>query len=110
MRIAFDCYGTLLGNYEDKVLRFYRWLEKQGHEMIIWSSLWCYVDEVKKRHGINGIGSAKLSKFDIEDENEHYDIAIDDDVYHSQHLAAKKVILVKDIPEEEEKFHHLIGG
>jgi hypothetical protein len=107
MKIAFDCKGTLLGvNSNDKVVRLYRWLERKGHKLIIWSNMYSYALEAAKKHKLKGECTLKYGNFETEQEN-FVDVAIDDE--KCDWLATKKLILVKDIPEDENLFEQLIG-
>lgn len=108
MKVAFDCMGTLMGADEGKVLKLYKWLEKNGHEMFIWSNSPDYAEQARRMHNLDG--KLLIKTFKGEDENKSFDIAVDDDSRYSKHLSAKKVILVDQIPEDESKFSELIGG
>ena len=107
MRVAFDVKGTLAG--PEKIEKFFKWFQSKGCEMVIWSNLYSYTTEIKEKLGLEAETMSKKGTFDCEDEMEYMDIAIEDD--HSQTwLAAKKIIFVDEVPENEEDFEKLYGG
>jgi len=105
MKVAFDCKGTLLGR-EPKVVKLFKWFQKCGAEMFIWSNSYGYTQDAQKLHGLTAECMMKRTKWDLETcvnpEEEMMDIAVDDE--DQEYLAAKNFILVRDIPEDEADF------
>jgi len=99
MRIAFDVKGTIEGPHQDKVLRLFRVFEKQGHEMIVWSSVYSYATDAVAKHGLNAQAQSKVWSSDASPDD-RVDIAIDDEP--QTWLATNRLILVKDLPDDLE--------
>ena len=76
MRIAFDCDYTLIGENNEpryEVIDLFRWFEKQGWEMIIWSGGGIdYAKHWAEKLGLKAKIIAKCS--------EKVDICIDDEM------------------------------
>ena len=106
MRIAFDCSGTLLSN-QDKVVKLFKWFQSNGHEVVIWSNAWSYTQKAKDLHNLDAECQMKSFRFDVEDEY-HFDICVDDEPSQIEYLAAKEVISVYDIPENESEFESFL--
>jgi hypothetical protein len=100
MLIAFDVKGTLQGVNQAKVRKLLQVLLSQGHEIVIWSSMISYAMDVAQELSLNVEISNKYSAKEAKENNKALvDIAIDDDDT-STWLAAKRLVLVRDIPEE----------
>jgi hypothetical protein len=99
MRIAFDVKGTLEGSKSAAVLAMLRVFQEQGHEVVVWSNSFGYVQDVLAKHSLTCYGETKSTKWDREPEN-FYDLAIDDDSSQT-YLAANRFIWVRDIPSDE---------
>ena len=107
-KVAFDCSGTLLGR-EAKVVKLFKWFQAKGCEVVIWSNSYGYTLDAKERHGLEAECMMKSFKFDLE-ESEHFDICVDDEPDQIEYLAAKHMISVHEIPENEEEFEQAFGG
>jgi len=103
MRIAFDCSGTLIRNFENSkdIAEFFRWLQSEGHEVVIWSNSFDYALQAKEEHKLEAECMMKFCKFDEEDKTKWFDVAIDDDMSQT-YLAAKSFISASDIPSDGE--------
>ena len=106
MRVAFDVKGTLAG--PEKIERFFRWFQSKGCEMVIWSNCFSYAVEMQEKLKTDSRVMTKVGTFDC-DEYDYMDIAVEDDPSQTW-LAAKKIILVDEVPETEEEFESLYGG
>lgn len=110
MRVAFDVQGTLIGRHSAKVIKLFKWLQQQGHEMHVWSfgGYWMAKDAIDRLGlGENVLADAKFSS--VHDGEPHFDLAVDDEADSVRTLSAKRFILVEDIPENESDFAALIG-
>jgi hypothetical protein len=112
MKIAFDCKGTLMDGPK-KVKDFFRWLQKEGHELTIWSSLYSYANDTGIAMVADGsvdIGE-KYSRFDAEAEDMTiFDFAVDDQVKDSWYLAASNFISVQELPENPNEFEEFFNS
>ena len=107
MKIAFDVQGTLLG--PDKVLKLYKWCEKKGHDLTVWSNCYGYTEDAIKSLSLGDNAKPMSKVYRLDNNNEDiFDIAVDDKSQYSELLAAKKIVLVEDIPENEELFESII--
>jgi hypothetical protein len=100
MKIAFDVKGTL-DNPHDKrtermVLALLETLQKQGHEIIVWSNSFGYAVECVNKLGLKNVRAESKSDKWSRDEANWYDVCIEDDTSQT-YLAAKRIIFVKDI-------------
>lgn len=104
MRIAFDVMGTLQGVNSDKVVRLFKALQDRGHDMHVWSSDFGCAMRTNNHLKLNATVLGKVSKIDAKEMgDELMDIAIDDDSTQTW-LAAKYIVLVRDIPSDVEAF------
>lgn len=102
MKIAFDVKGTIDGPNQDKVLRLFRALQQQGHEMVVWSSRYSYATGAVAKHSLSAEALPKTDKWGEVAESDYMDIAIDDEP--QTWLTAKRLILVRDLPADVEAF------
>lgn len=101
MKIAFDILGTLQGRDSAKVVALYRALQNKGHDMHVWSSDFAMAMRVNRELKLDATVQGKVSKSEAENEGDSYmDIAIDDDSTQTW-LAAKYIVLVRDIPSKD---------
>jgi hypothetical protein len=101
MKIAFDCLGTLQGRDSAKVVALYRALQSKGHDMYVWSSDFSMAMRLNRELKLEATVQGKVSKSEAADEGEGLlDIAIDDDQSQTW-LAAKYIVLVRDIPSKD---------
>lgn len=101
MRIAFDVKGTIDGPYQDKVLRLFMALEKNGHELTVWSSEFSLATRAVARHGLNAGFQSKVGKGECPTD-EYFDLAIDDEA--QTWLATNRLIMVHELPDDVEAF------
>lgn len=109
-RIAFDCSGTLIrgGSNIEAAVKLIKWLQSKGHEVVIWSNAWNYTQEAKKKHGLSCECDMKRCTWDYDNEDDYFDIAIDDDMSQT-YLATKLLLNVCDIPNDESLFEEKYG-
>lgn len=97
MRIAIDCYGTLLSpSYQPQLLVFIENALNKGHQITIWSSVSGYLGDaarilnaaqIKGRERI--VMTTKVEKGALGEDQHPWDVAIDD--APADHLAALHV-------------------
>lgn len=108
MKIAIDCSGTLLERtHQPSLLDFMEKAIAKGHQVTVWSAGPAYLTEaikiinasqIKGREKI--IASTKTYKVEVDGHPERMmDIAIDDQVNKSAHLAAIRVVHPMDIKD-----------
>ena len=103
MRIAFDVKGTIEGHSKDKVLRLFKALEAMGHDLLVWSNSYQYAVDAVKNNGLKCPYQSKTTKWDVSDESQYVDLAIDDDSSQTW-LASKRFIWVHELPDDIETF------
>lgn len=107
MRIAFDVKGTLEGPREHLVLGLLIQLQELGHEIIVWSNSFGYAVDCAKNLGLVGVRvESKRNKWNTPAED-FYDVAIEDMAEQRDWLAAKRVILVSELPGAMRGIHKL---
>ena len=114
MRIAFDVKNTLEGHENSgRIMNLLLLLHKQGHEIIIWSSVLSYAYRTTKRikdaYGITLDCYSKYGTYEAEEQNlPVMDFAVEDDT-SQDYLAAQKFVWVHNIPENVEEFAQSLG-
>lgn len=104
MKIAFDCMGTLEGRDQSKVRALYKALQNRGQDMRVWSSDFGMAVRLNRELSLDATVESKFSKVEAQERDEELmDIAIDDDSTQTW-LAAKYIVLVRDIPNDVEAF------
>lgn len=104
MRIAFDVKGTIEGPQKSKVLRLFKALQAQGHDLIVWSNSYGYAVDAVKDNNLTCPAQSKTTKWDVDDDQSKFvDLAIDDDSSQTW-LAAKRFIWVHELPDDIETF------
>lgn len=107
MKIAFDINGTLLG--PQKILALYQWCKDQGHDLTVWSNCYAYINQTIRYLRLDPDTKRMSKVYLYENDNQPlFDIAIDDEPHSSKGLAAKRIILVRDVPEDINLFKNLI--
>lgn len=105
MKIAFDVMGTIDGPSQKKVLALYHEFERLGHEMVVWSSMYSLAVRAVKNHNLKANSMSKMERYQYEP-SEYMDLAIDDE--NQTYLAANRLVLVRDIPDDIENFAMLL--
>ena len=114
MMVAFDVQGTLEGRSSPQVVRLFRAFAELGCDMYVWS----FGGRGMARDTIDGLclssygknGCRAMSKRHHEDgpvEDRKMDLCIDDDSRTAYTLDSKKVLMVGDIPEDEQEIINL---
>lgn len=99
MRIAFDVKGTIEGPKKKFVLGLLKYLQDQGHEVIVWSNSYGYAVDAIKDNALNCVPQSKTTTWDCDGDPERFvDLCIDDDSSQTW-LASKRFIWVHDLPE-----------
>jgi hypothetical protein len=108
MKIAFDVNGTLLGEKGELIMELLKTLLHQGHECIVWSNDFYTASNFVKENNLNVNFMQKISKKDcIKNNNDFFDIAIEDDVDSTCYLAANKFVLVQSLPHSIDEIIYL---
>lgn len=101
MRVAFDVKGTINGPKQDLVLKLLKGFQAQGHECVVWSSLYSYATEAVEKHSLNCEAMTKYTTFDARNQSlPAFDLAIDDEHMGSVFLASEKFLFVDELTEE----------
>lgn len=104
MKIAFDVKGTIEGPSKEKVLKLFRALRAQGHELIVWSNSYGYAMDAVRDNNLDCAFQSKTDKWQVDQDETHYvDVAIDDDSSQTW-LAAKRFIWVHELPDDIDEF------
>lgn len=99
MRIAFDVKGTIEGPKKTFVLALLELLQKNGHEVVVWSNSYGFAVDAVKDNGLSCKASPKRTSWDEDGKVENFfDLAIDDDNQQTW-LASKRFIWVHDLPD-----------
>jgi hypothetical protein len=99
MKVAFDVKGTLIGPDQEKVRDLYNFMRNMKCEMVVWSNLGSYAVDAVKSLKLNARACTKYSMSDAGSGSDVMDLAIEDDSTQTW-LAAKHILLVKDIPND----------
>ena len=97
MKIAFDVKGTLDGPKGHIILSLLLYLQKQGHEVVVWSNVLTYAAEFVNKHELKCEFMSKKMRSDLD---ERFDWAIEDDTSQTW-LDAKQFMFVDEIQTTE---------
>lgn len=101
MRIAIDVKGTLEGPRKQDLIRLINAMQAKGHTVLIWSNLYSYAVDAVRDNKLDCVAQSKTTKWDVSDESQFVDLAIDDDSSQTW-LAAKRFIWVHQLPDDIE--------
>jgi CspA family cold shock protein len=110
MKIAFDVKGTIEGPKQKEVLELFWRLQREGHEMFVWSNLFSYAAQAVIDHKLpatallkNGISDYPESAYGL------MDVAIEDDRSQTW-LGANKIVFVDELNDKTDFFNQLTEG
>jgi hypothetical protein len=97
MKIAFDVKGTLDSPKKNILVSLINWLQKNGHECVVWSNSYMYAVECVKNNDLKCETMSKATKGDFRQyDKDEFDWAIEDDRSQTW-LAAKNFLWVDEI-------------
>ena len=99
MRIAIDVKGTLEGPRKQDLIKLIKAMQAKGHTVLVWSNLYSYAVDAVRDNALNCTPQSKTTKWDVSDESQFVDLAIDDDSSQTW-LAAKRFIWVHQLPDD----------